>query len=186
MNSRAMSTWVLLLRGVNVGGAGKLPMGELVGMLESLGLENVRTYIQSGNVVFESKRQISAELAEEIAAVIHDRKGFRPTVLILNPRQLHDAAASNPFEGAEEHPKSVHLFFLSSAPSDPDIDALTELSSSTERFHLTDEVFYLYAPDGVGRSKLAKRAERILGVPVTARNWRTVTKLLDMVESSER
>lgn len=176
-----MSTSILLLRGINVGGAGKLPMRELAGILESLGLENIRTYIQSGNVVFESSGQIPADLGEQIASAIEDQKGFRPHVLVLSGEAFERAADANPFEEAEEDPSRVHLFFLASEPENPDVDALTEAKSPTERFHLTDEVFYLYAPDGIGRSKLASKAEKILGVPATARNWRTVNKLLDMM-----
>ncbi len=91
---------------------------------------------------------------------------------------------SNPFPEAEAEPKTLHLFFLASAPEAADIESLTEAKSPSERFHLTDHVFYLHAPDGIGRSKLAANAEKYLGVAITARNWRTVQKLREMAEAT--
>lgn len=179
----APSTWILLLRGINVGGRNTLPMRELVRDLQSLDLENVRTYIQSGNVVFESSGKVSPTLEAEIAATIEDRHGFRPQVLLLEIDQLEKAIESNPFPEAEAEPKTLHLFFLASAPEDADLEALAEAGSPTERFHLTNRVFYLHAPDGIGRSRLASNAEKYLGVPVTARNWRTVQKLWEMAKA---
>ncbi|HIA16949.1 MAG TPA: DUF1697 domain-containing protein, partial [Dehalococcoidia bacterium] len=90
------------------------------------------------------------------------------------------AIASNPFPQAEEHPNTLHLYFLSEPPHDPDNDALNALKSDSEQFVLTDNVFYLHAPGGIGQSKLAARAERLLGVDATARNWRTVSKIEEM------
>lgn len=174
------STWILLLRGINVGGRNRLPMGELVELLEALGLEDVDTYIQSGNVVFRSAGELSPGLGEEIAAAIEDRHGFRPRALLLPAEQLDQAAESNPFPAAEAEPKTLHLFFLGDVPEEPDVESLNELRAPSERFHLVDRVLYLHAPDGIGRSKLAARAERHLGVSATARNWRTVEKLRQM------
>ena len=104
-------------------------------------------------------------------------------VLILSADQLEDAIESNPFPEAEAEPKTLHLFFLAWAPAAPDIESLTEAKSPSERFHLTDHVFYLHAPDGIGRSKLAANAEKFLGVAATARNWRTVQKLREMAKA---
>lgn len=178
--SAPSSTWILLLRGINVGGRNRLAMNDLKGILKSLGLENVRTYIQSGNVVFESTEEISPGLAAGIAATIEERHGFEPRVLLLSADRLEKAIESNPFPEAEAEPRTLHLFFLSSAPESPDLESLAEARSPTERFHLTDRVFYLHAPDGIGRSRLAANAEKYIGVPVTARNWRTVQKLWQM------
>lgn len=177
---RAMATSILLLRGINVGGNNPLPMKELVEILESLGLENVRTYIQSGNVVFESSGGPRETLGEEIAAAIEERRGFRPHVLVLSADRLREAMEANPYPEAETDPKRLHLFFLASPPPAPDLDALDEARDPTERFDLEGDVFYLHAPEGVGRSKLASKAEKLLGVEATARNWRTVQKLVEM------
>ncbi len=172
-----MSTWILLLRGINVGGKNILPMSELVRDLKALNLENIQTYIQSGNVVFRSSRKVSPTLGTRIATQIERCHGFRPHVLLLSEDQLEAAIESNPFEEAEADSKTLHLFFLASAPTAPDIESLTRVKSPSERFHLTDHTFYLHAPDGIGRSRLAARAEKLLGVAATARNWRTVLKL---------
>ncbi len=175
-----MSTWIALFRGINVGGRNVVPMKELVHDLRSLGLEDVRTYIQSGNAVFRAADGDAAELGATIAVKVEESHGFRPQVLVLSAGELEDAIRSNPFPEAEAEPKTLHLFFLASPPPAPDLDALAAIRSPSERFELTDRVFYLHAPDGIGRSKLAAKAERLLGVAVTARNWRTVGKLLEM------
>jgi uncharacterized protein (DUF1697 family) len=91
---------------------------------------------------------------------------------------------ANPYPEADEEPKSVHLYFLAGDPAEADIAGLEAVRAPAERFHLEGGVFYLHAPDGVGRSKLAAKAERLLGVSATARNWRTVTKLREMVEEN--
>lgn len=178
--TRAPSPWILLLRGINVGGKNLLPMRELVEVLESLGLEEVRTYVQSGNAVFRASGAVPARLGDKVAAAIEERKGFRPHVLLLPADRLERAVRGNPFPEAEAEPGRLHLFFLDSAPESPDLDGLEATRAPTERFHLAADVFYLHAPDGIGRSKLAAKAERLLGVPATARNWRTVQKLREM------
>lgn len=174
-------TSIVLFRGVNVGGKNILPMNELVRDLQSLNLEYIKTYIQSGNAIIRSSRKVSATLGAQIATKIENRHGFRPHVLILSLSQLESVIESNPFPEAE--PKTLHFFFLASAPAAPDIDSLTGAKSPSERFHLTDHVFYLHAPDGIGRSKLAANAEKFLGVAATARNWRTVQRLLEMARA---
>lgn len=175
-----MYKWITLFRGINVGGKNILPMKELVRDLQSLNLENIKTYIQSGNVVFETPQEDYDTLGSEIAAVIEAQYGFKPQVLILSLEQLEDAIASNPFPEAES--KRLHLFFLSSTPIEPNIKAINEAKALNERFHLTEHVFYLHAPDGIGRSKLAANAEKFLGVAATARNWRTVQKLWEIAK----
>lgn len=173
---------IVLLRGVNVGSNRKLPMKELREILEGLGLEDVETYIQSGNAVARVAAGASPALAEDVAGAIEERRGFRPRVLVLGADRLLEAIEANPFPGADAEPTSLHLFFLAEPPRNPDLDALAEVATASERFRLDRDVFYLHAPEGFGRSKLAASAEKLLGVPATARNWRTVRKLRDMVE----
>ena len=127
-----MSTWIVLFRGINVGGKNVLPMDELVRDLQSLHLEGVKTYIQSGNAIFRSSRKVSAALGAKIAAKIEDRHGFRPHVLILSADQLENAMESNPFPEAEAEPKTLHLFFLASPPAAPDIESLSAAKSPSE------------------------------------------------------
>jgi uncharacterized protein (DUF1697 family) len=176
-----VQTYIALLRGINVGGRSSLPMKELATLLADLGCDNVRTYIQSGNVVFRNGEGDSAQLARAVRAEIGKRRGFAPEVLLLTSDDLEYAIARNPFREAEAEPTTLHVGFLAAAPTNPDLDGLEELKAESERFRLIDRVFYLHAPEGVGRSRLAARAERLLGVPLTDRNWRTVSKIRAMV-----
>lgn len=175
-----MNTCIALLRGINVGGNCSLPMKELVAVLEGMGARKVRTYIQSGNAVFECAGKNSARLSKQLAAEILKRRGFEPYVHILTLEALQAAVAGNPFPEAVVDPGSLHLGFLVSPPRKPDLEKLSSLRKESERFHLTPGVFYLHAPEGVGKSKLAAGAEKCLGVPMTDRNWRTVCKVLEM------
>ena len=175
-----MKTYIALFRGINVGGKNGLPMKELVAILEDLGCRNVKTYIQSGNAVFESKEKDASRLSHKISVEIKKRRRFEPYVLLLELEEIERAITENPFREAETAPKTLHVGFLASAPGNPDLKALESLKKESERFHLIDSVFYLHAPEGVGRSRLAANAERLLGVSMTDRNWRTVCKIRDM------
>jgi len=177
-----MKTYIALLRGINVGGKNKLPMKDLVSTLEAVGCRNVATYIQSGNAVFLNEEQNAVLLAERIGAEIAGRHGFEPRVLLLTFEEMERAMQSNPFPEAESEPKTLHLYFLAAPPQSPDLAALEGLEGDRERFVLGDGAFYLHAPDGTGRSKLAASVERLLGVPATARNWRTVCKVMEMAQ----
>ncbi|MFN2122278.1 MAG: DUF1697 domain-containing protein [Candidatus Promineifilaceae bacterium] len=177
-----MITYICLLRGINVGGNNRLPMKELRSLLENMDLQNVQTYIQSGNVVFLSQEQDAAVLSAEISAAIKDSFGFQPQVLILTGEELAAAMTANPFPEAEAEPKSLHLYFMASAPKNPDLAALEALRQESERFQLRDRVFYLHAPDGIGRSKLAVKVEKALAEPATARNWRSVDKIMSLAQ----
>lgn len=179
-----MTTWIALFRGINVLGDRLLPMKDLATLLEREGFEGVRTYIQSGNVVFQSSKGTSNSLAKRIGNLVLKSYGFHPQVFVLSVRELTSAAATNPFPKAEADPKALHLFFLSELPRSPDLESLSRVRTGREAFRLKGRVFYLHTPDGFGVSKLAARAERFIGVGTTARNWRTVSKLLEMVRDS--
>lgn len=176
-----MTTLIALFRGINVSGNNKLPMKELSALLTDMGLHDVQTYIQSGNVVFRSDPGKKATLATKITAAIKAQHGFAPHVLVLEAAELKKAMAGNPYPEAVAVPKSLHLFFLDEAPQQPDLNALDAIKTDSERYKLAGKVFYLHTPDGFGTSKLAARAERLLGVPATARNWNTVCKLAEMI-----
>ena len=177
-----MKTYIALIRGINVGGKSLLPMKKLITILENLDLLNIKTYLQSGNVVFQSRAKNASQLSSEICAGIKKSHGFEPQVLLLELTEMEKAAESNPFPEAESEPRTLHLFFLASAPSNPDLKTLESLKSGSERFVLKGNVSYLHAPDGLGRSKLAANAERRLGIPMTGRNWRTVCEILAMAK----
>lgn len=175
-----MNTFIALLRGINVGGHHKLPMRELVKVLEDIGLHMVQTYIQSGNVVFQSERSDIPALAQEISEAIGKSHGFSPQIFILDEATLQAAIEANPFPEGEDEPKSLHFFFLDAIPQDPDWEAIESWKADNERYQLIDKVFYLHAPDGIGRSKLAEKFSRGWDVSITARNWRTVSKIMAM------
>lgn len=175
-----MTTWIALLRGINVGGNNILPMKDLTTMLENMGCTGVKTYIQSGNVVFSKAGAKAPKLAKSIGQSVLSSHGFEPKVQVLMAEELENAAKSNPFPQAEADPKALHVSFLNAVPTAPDEDTLREIKSETESYVLKGKLFYLYAPDGIGRSKLAARAEKLLGVEATGRNWRTVSKLIEL------
>lgn len=177
-----MNTWIAFFRGINVGGKNLLPMKQLQNDLKSLNCVNVRTYIQSGNVVFQSTGRTAPPLAKKIAAKIETQHGFRPHVLILNKQQLQKAVTANPFSDAIAEPKSLHFFFLAEPPTCPDLTAIEKAKAPTETYHLAENVFYLSAPEGIGRSKLAASVEKHLGVVTTARNYRTVAAVLSLAD----
>jgi len=171
-----MTKFVALLRGINVGGNNILPMQEFRSLLDELGCNDIATYIQSGNAVFRSASRAS-KLSVSIADGIEAKFGFRPVVLVLSATDFETIAAANPFAVPPENEKQVHISFLQSPASRPNIARLKQLASPTEKFVLTDAAFYLHAPDGIGRSKLAAEVEKCLGAPATARNLRTVGKI---------
>ena len=180
----AMKTYIALLRGINVGGNHPLPMKELRQILEQNGCADVQTYVQSGNAVFRSAVSDPANLATCVTSAVEKTRGFAPRVLVLTRGELERAAAGNPFPEADENPKSVHLFFLADRPKQPDLKSIEALKARTEFFALKGKTFYLHTPEGFGTSKLAAKAARLLGVDATARNWRTVTTLIQMARDS--
>ena len=175
-----MNVYIALIRGINVGGSHLLPMKDLKLLFERHDCAEVQTYIQSGNVVFRSTDANAGRLAKRVTAAVAKARGFEPRLLVLTRTELERAAAGNPFPEADEHPTSVHVFFLAEPAKHADLKSMNALKTATEQFALKGRVLYLHTPDGIGSSKLAARAERLLGVVATARNWRTVTTLLEL------
>ncbi|MEX2494894.1 MAG: DUF1697 domain-containing protein [Woeseia sp.] len=175
-----MTTCILFFRGINVGGRNSLAMEDLVDLLDKLGMPGARTYIQSGNATVRLTRQQSVNLGRRISEAVEERHGFRPWVLAMRVQELEHAVAVNPFREGIKDPASLHLWFLAQEPANPDFASLEEAKAASERFKLDKKVFYLLAPEGIGRSRLAERVEKSLGVEATSRNWRTVTKVLEM------
>ncbi len=176
-----MKTWIALFRGINVGGKNLIPMVELRSHFESLGFSRVRTYIQSGNVLFDANIKTAEALVEKIQKLLRRHYAVQPDVLVLTEEELYDAKRLNPFPKAASDPKTLHFYFMAEPASNPDMASIEASAAPGERFKLVGRVFYLHAPDGVGRSKLAANVEKHLGVVVTARNYRTVGKLLAMM-----
>ncbi|WP_319530786.1 DUF1697 domain-containing protein [uncultured Cohaesibacter sp.] len=173
-----METWIALLRGINVGGKNSLPMQDLRSLLEGLGYQDVKTYIQSGNVVFRSGETSADALSIAIRDAISERFGFAPHIIVLPLEALKTALTDDPYGASAEDKRHVHFFFLAEGAKAADIAKLQALSAASEAFTLTPSVFYLHAPDGIGRSKLAAQAETCLGVATTARNLKSVEAIL--------
>lgn len=173
-----MNSWVVLLRGINVGGKNIVPMKRLAELLVGCGCQNVHTYIQSGNVVLRHPETNRRILSKQIATEMLQTFGFQPHILLLTLEGFSQAAANNPFVHAQSEPKTLHVFFLAEPGNHGNLEGLAALKKDNESFELIDQVFYLHAPDGIGRSKLAEKVEKLLAVPTTARNWNTVSQLL--------
>jgi uncharacterized protein (DUF1697 family) len=171
-----MTVRVALLRGVNVAGAGTLPMAEFRAMLEGQGFGGVRTYIQSGNVVFESDLP-AADLEAMIRDGVAAEFGFAPEVFVLTAEELASALTDHPFAGADA--KLVHVGFLRETPA-PDEIALRALALPGDGWHVGPRRFTLSTPGGYGNSKLAEKLPRLLPQPMTARNLRTLAALHGM------
>ena len=176
-------TYIALIRGVNVTGNNMLPMKSLTALLQKMGCMGVRTYLQSGNAVFQSTETDRDRVCQALTTAIQKAHGFAPRVLLLTAPELGRAMRANPFHQAAENHKVLHLFFLDAKPAKADLQAMAALAANGEEFKLQGRVFYLYTPNGFGVSKLAAKAERLLGVAATARNWRTVTSLLEMTKN---
>ena len=183
--------WVLFLRGVNVGGSGRLPMDSLRAILGELGCMDVSTYIQSGNAVFRSSKT-PAELSAGVSSGILSKHAFEPAVLILTLAVLADAVSTCPFLEDGEPSSSAHLFFFGrnyvygvdkgGGASAPEVDeaAICARLAADESLELRSGVAYLHAPSGIGRSKIAQSLPKLLPGPVTARNMRSCIAVRDL------
>ncbi len=181
-----MQTWIILLRGVNVGAGKKntVIMKDFKAMLEGIGYSTVKTYIQSGNAVFTADEMDAEIIKQKTADALEKTFGFLPQIMVLTHSELKQALENNPFPQALADPKTLSIYFLSESPKAPDIDKMNELKIASEEFKVMDDKLYFYAPDGIGRSKLAEKMERLLGVPVTARNLRSSMKILELADAS--
>jgi len=179
-----MARLIALLRGVNVGGHNKIKMETLRALCDSLGCSNTQTYVQSGNVVFSTTKRNLAALSTEIESAIESELGFRPNVILRTCPELRDVVAGNPFPAeAVADPSHLAVFFLS-APVTLEAQArIKALPPHPERLHVSGREIYIYFPAGFGNSKLPALLERALKSPATARNWNTVTKLVETAES---
>lgn len=178
-----MHKWLVLFRGINVGGNNIVAMKKLVDVLTKAGCLEVCSYIQSGNVVLTHNESDKQKLSTHIAKLVEQNFGFLPKVMLLSVQEFTTAIKNNPFPDAENEPKTLHFFFLGATPEVTNIEKLESIKKDNESFKIIDKVLYLHAPDGIGRSKLAERLEKLLAVPTTARNWNTVSKLFGLATS---
>jgi len=173
-----MPVIVSMLRGVNLGPSRRMKMDDLRAVYESLGLRDVRFYVQSGNVVFRSARAISAARIED---AIEKRFGFRSDVILRSPAELRDVIARNPFPGVEG--AKLLVWFLAADPGEEARARARALDTSPEKLHIEGRELYIYYPNGMARPKLNMTAlGKALPGAGTGRNWNTVTKLLEIAE----
>lgn len=177
-----METYISLLRGINVSGHKMIKMEQLRKSFEALGLDDVQTYVQSGNVVFMAPKQSLQILSKKIQEKIARDFGFSVPVIIRSSEEVRRAVKNNPFlkqRGIDS--SKLHVTFLFKAPEKDCLKALEALTGKPDQFRYSGTEVYLYCPDGYGRTKLSNNAlERVLGVTATTRNWNTVNKLYEM------
>ncbi|WAZ24885.1 DUF1697 domain-containing protein [Streptomyces cinnabarinus] len=180
------TTYAALLRGINVGGAKKVPMAELRTLLTGLGLDDVRTYLQSGQAVFAAGEGDARSWTARIAAAIERRFGFPVDVIVHDHAYLSAVVDACPFPAAELEGKQLHVTYFSEPVDEERFAGIDRSAFLPEEFRLGDRCLYLYAPDGLGRSKLAEQLAKpgvTKGLTATSRNWNTVVKLMEMTSS---
>jgi len=177
-----MQAVVAFIRGVNVGGNKKLPMAGLKSLILSLGLERAQTYLQSGNVMFVTKRRDLPKLAAEIEAAMTAQLGVTARVILRTTDELAAALAANPLPLEGRNPSHFMVTFLSAAPTPAAFEAVAKLRVEGEEIALRGRELYAWYGAGLADSKLANSmTEKKLGVAATARNWNTVTKVLELM-----
>lgn len=179
----AVARHVLLLRGINLGARRRVPMARLREVLTSAGYEDVRTHLQSGNVVLTSPSDATT-LERDGAQILRAAFGFEIAVMVRTRDELAAAVAADPFGDEADDPARYQVSFLAGYPDPAGVEDLLSAEIAPERVAVRGREVYAWHPGGVGRSELAKLiTERRLGVAVTARNWRTVTKLLELAHA---
>ena len=175
-----MSTQIVLLRGINLGPRNRIPMARLREALEDAGFADVRTHLQSGNVLLESKTK-PEQTARKCERVIDDEFGLAIGAVVRTPAELERVVKRNPLGKVAKDPKRYQVSFLAGSLPAGAKRKLKEAQQEPEQFVISGREIYAWHPAGVARSKLwAALAGRGLGVTATARNWTTVTKLLEL------
>lgn len=178
-----MPVYVSLLRGINVGGNKKIKMADLRALYKSLGFTDVSTLLQSGNAVFKSDLTDTSKIAKRIEDGIEAQFGFHSDLFVLTAAQFRTAFDNNPFTGDDyEGSKLLVTLYAETLPDDL-MQKLHDAHDGSETIKSSDNVLYVYFPDGMGRSKLAnKTLGQIIKISSTGRNWNTMTKLLALVD----
>jgi len=177
--------YVALLRGVNVGGKNPLPMRDLSAILENAGCRDVRTYIQSGNVVFRASAARAVRVPDVIAGAIAERHGFRAPVVLRTGAEFRSAASENPFARSGAEVRALHVVFLADRPSAARVRTLEADRSPPDEFQLRGREIYLHCPNGMARTRLTNAYfDTRLATTSTVRNWKTVLKLAEMAGGS--
>ena len=178
-----MSKYISILRGINVGGNRKILMADLKSLFEKLEFSNIQTYIQSGNVIFNSdQKRSNADLEQEIQQAIADTFGFDVPVIIRSAEEMTDSIANNPFWKEKDIDiDRLHLTFLKELPSKEKLDKLKTLTFNPDRFEIIGKDVFIFCSAGYSDSKLTNQLfESKLGTSATTRNWKTVIKLREL------
>jgi uncharacterized protein (DUF1697 family) len=179
-----METYIALLRGINVSGQKMIKMEELKRVLGTLNFSNIRTYIQSGNIIFETDIKDSTFLEKQIFEIIFKNFGFPVQVVIRNRQELVEVYKNNPFLRNRNEPvEKLHVTFLGEKPDPVHLKKIEGSSFLPDEFVLSGSEIYLFCPNGYGRTKLTNQFfESKLKVTATTRNWKTVETMLKICE----
>lgn len=177
------TTYLALLRGINVGGKNKLPMKDLRDLFLAAGCRDAQTYIQSGNVIFAADPDVIASLPAVMATGIAERFGYRTPIVLRTVAQLGDVVAHNPYIAAGADPETLHVLFLADRPQTQRVAALDPDRSPPDAFIVRGQEIYLQLPNGAARTKLTNGYfDAKLATISTGRNWRTVTTLFELMQ----
>ena len=177
--------YISILRGINVGGNRKILMAALKSALEKVGFQDVQTYIQSGNVIFDSKETDNRMLEVQIQEIIAETFGFDVPVIVRTSGEWAESIVNNPFlKENDQDIEKLHLTFLKDQPSSENLEKISSLEFLPDRFQVVGKEVFVYCKNGYGRSKITNDFfEKKLKVQATTRNWKTVLKLHEMVNS---
>jgi len=182
-----MTKYITILRGINVGGARKVPMANLKVACEKSGFRNVQTYIQSGNVIFESdKKESNANLEQRIQESITETFGFDVPVIVRTAEEWTESIANNPFwKEKDADIDRLHLTFLKDLPDPEKLERINTFAFPPDKFEIIGKDVFVFCSAGYSDSKFTNQCfESKLGVQTTTRNWKTVMKLNEMVLSN--
>jgi len=173
-----MTTYVALLRGINVSGRNKIAMAELRALVESLGSTGVQTYIQSGNVVLDTAKRSAAQVADAITGAIAQELGLDVAVIVRTAAEIDTVLTANPLLARGADPSKSHVTFLAGKPAASAVRALADVDRTPDEFAVVGREVFVHCPNGYGATKLNNTFfEKRLGVAATTRNWRTVQTL---------
>lgn len=182
-----MTTYISILRGINVSGRRIIKMDDLKKLFADLGFSDIRTYIQSGNVIFRAKKSDPEKLSQRIADAIAKKYSFAVPVIVKESEELKQIVADNTFANdTSKDPSFLHITFLSGIPSDENYLKIQKKSYSPDEFILLGNAVYLYCPGGYGNTKLNNTfLEKGLKITATTRNWKTTNELIRLAENTK-
>ncbi|MBC7695119.1 MAG: DUF1697 domain-containing protein [Burkholderiales bacterium] len=177
-----MQTYIAILRGINVSGHKMMKMEALRHLLEDLNFKNIKTYIQSGNIVFQDKKTNVDALGKKIAKKISDNFDFEVPVIVKEEKELNDVLNKNPFlTKRKEDITKLHVTFLSDVPEKANVDKIIDATYQSDEFIIIEKVVYIFCPNGYGNTKLNNTFfENKLKVTATTRNWKTISELVKL------